>query len=99
MPAVLTLVGSHADLQLEGVKAGDQEDHAKSDHRHQQPDPFGNQECRQKESSEKRGHGNDHNDPHVAPNDLILLFQFLCHVYQKLFIFLIVVFHTDFLPT
>ena len=50
VPAVLTLVGSHADLQLEGVKAGDQEDYAKPDHRHQLPDPLGNQECRQKDS-------------------------------------------------
>ena len=78
--AISASVCAHTDLQLQRIKAGDQEQNGGHANGHQLPDPLGDQICRDKNTGNQRSQADDHDHPHRAPDGFVFLLQFFGHI-------------------
>lgn len=99
MSTILTLVCAYAYLELESVEAGNKKYDTNADNGNQLPYTLGYEECGNEKSGKQCDHAYCHNNLHSCPNRLVFVLDLLTHFEQKLFVFFVNVFHTDFLPT
>ena len=97
--AIFAFVSAYAYFKLYRIKTRYQKENANAEDGDELPNTFRDQECRQEDPRKQDCYADTHNDPHGGPDRLVLLLDFFRHIQQKLLVFLIIMFHTDFLPT